>query len=87
MGKPGYPFDVQPQLVSQVIDQVVDQEKILLASKGIRLVTACPAELIWTLDEDLVIGRGRIGRDPRGDTTAATDAVEHAYDGERGSFD
>jgi len=56
VGKPGYPFDLQPQLVSQLIDQVVDQEKILLASKGITLQTACPPELIWTLDEDLVIG-------------------------------
>ena len=56
VGKPGYPFDVQPQLVSQVVDQVVDQEKILLASKGIHLETACAPELIWTLDEDLVIG-------------------------------
>ena len=45
VGKPGYPFDVQPQLVGQDIDQVVDQEKILLASKGIRLETACPPEL------------------------------------------
>ena len=43
VGKPGYPFDVQPQLVSQVVDQVVDQEKILLASKGIRLRDGLPA--------------------------------------------
>lgn len=56
VGKPGYPFDVQPQLVAQVVEQVVDQEKILLVSKGIRLETDFPVDLIWTLDEDLVIG-------------------------------
>ena len=56
VGKPGYPFDVQPQLMAQVVAQVVDQEKILLHSKGIVLETHCPPELIWTLDEDLVIG-------------------------------
>jgi len=56
VGKPGYPFDLQPQLVSQLIDQVVDQEKVLLTSKGITLQTDCPPGLIWTLDEDLVIG-------------------------------
>ena len=47
---------MQPQLVAQVVAQVVDQEKILLQSKGIVLETHCPPELIWTLDEDLVIG-------------------------------
>ena len=56
VGKPGYPFDVQPQLVGQLVTQVVDQEKILLASKGIAMETAFPPDLIWTLDEDLVIG-------------------------------
>ena len=56
VGKPGYPFDVQPQLMAQVVAQVVDQDKILLQSKGIVLETHCPPELIWTLDEDLVIG-------------------------------
>jgi two-component system sensor histidine kinase SenX3 len=56
VGKPGYPFDVNPQLVGQLIDQVVSQEKVLLASKGITLQTDFPAELIWCFDEDLIIG-------------------------------
>ncbi|CDG85398.1 sensor histidine kinase [Janthinobacterium agaricidamnosum] len=56
VGKPGYPFDVQPQMVGQLVSQVVDQEKILLSSKGIVMQTAFPPELIWYFDEDLIIG-------------------------------
>ncbi|WP_317204375.1 HAMP domain-containing sensor histidine kinase [Janthinobacterium sp.] len=56
VGKPGYPFDVRPQLLGQLVEQVVAQEKVLLASRGIALQTSFPAELIWCLDEDLIIG-------------------------------
>lgn len=56
VGKPGYPFDVNPQLVGQLIDQVVAQEKVLLASKGIALHADFPPQLIWCFDEDLIIG-------------------------------
>jgi signal transduction histidine kinase len=56
VGKPGYPFDVAPQMVGQLIEQMVAQEKILLASRNIALETDCPAELIREYDEDLLIG-------------------------------
>ncbi|HEV7816615.1 MAG TPA: HAMP domain-containing sensor histidine kinase [Janthinobacterium sp.] len=56
VGKPGYPFDIQPQMVGQLVEQVVAQEKILLASRHIALETAFPPELIWCYDEDLLIG-------------------------------
>jgi two-component system sensor histidine kinase SenX3 len=56
VGKPGYPFDVNPQLVGQLVEQVVAQERVLLASKGIALQTSFPPELIWCFDEDLIIG-------------------------------
>lgn len=56
VGKPGYPFDARPQLVGQLVEQVVAQEKILLAARAITLHTSFPAELIWCFDEDLIIG-------------------------------
>lgn len=56
VGKPGYPFEAHPQLVGQLVDQVVSQEQVLLDSKGITLQTSFPAELIWCYDEDLIIG-------------------------------
>jgi two-component system sensor histidine kinase SenX3 len=56
VGKPGYPFEVAPQMVNQLIEQVVAQEKVLLASRNITLETDCPADLIRDYDEDLLIG-------------------------------
>ncbi len=56
VGKPEYPFDAHPLQVSQLVEQVVAQDKILLASKGITLATDCDPDLIWCLDEDLIIG-------------------------------
>lgn len=56
VGRPAYPFDAQPHLLSQLVEQVAAQEKILLAAHGITLETACPNELIWCFDEDLLIG-------------------------------
>ena len=56
VGKPAYPFDPQPQLVSQLLEQVVAQETILLSAHGITLETACPDGLMWCFDEDLVLG-------------------------------
>ena len=56
VGKPGYPFDIAPQMVSQLFEQVVAQEKVLLASRNIALETACPVDLIREYDEDLLIG-------------------------------
>lgn len=56
VGKPSYPFEPQPQRVSELIGQVASQARILLASKGIALGLDFPPELIWTYDEDLIIG-------------------------------
>lgn len=56
VGRPAYPFDPAPVQVSELVDQLVAQERVLLQSKGIRLVTELPPDLIWTCDEDLVLG-------------------------------
>jgi two-component system sensor histidine kinase SenX3 len=56
VGKPGYPFEPQPQQIGELVEQVASQARILLQSKGITLDLDYPAELIWTFDEDLVIG-------------------------------
>jgi len=56
VGRPTYPFDPCPQQVGELVQQVASQEKILLASRGIALELAFPPDLIWTYDEDLVIG-------------------------------
>ncbi len=56
VGKPGYPFDPQPQRIGELVEQVASQARVLLHSKGIALDLDFPAELIWTFDEDLVIG-------------------------------
>lgn len=56
VGKPGYPFDVQAVMVSQLVEQVAAQEQILLDSQGITLELDFPAGLIWHFDEDLVLG-------------------------------
>jgi signal transduction histidine kinase len=56
VGKPGYPFDPTQQQISELISQVAAQCKILLQHKGITLDIDFPSDLIWTLDEDLVIG-------------------------------
>ena len=56
VGKPSYPFDPQPQRVSELVAQVASQDRVLLASKGIALDLDFPPELIWCYDEDLIIG-------------------------------
>ena len=56
VGKPGYPFDPQPLEVSQLVQQLVAQESILLSANGITLEISCPADLLWSCDEDLVLG-------------------------------
>lgn len=56
VGKPGYPFDVAPQMVAQLVEQAVAQEHVQLAARGLRVETVFPAELIWCVDEDLVLG-------------------------------
>jgi signal transduction histidine kinase len=56
VGRPAYPFDPAPVQVSELVDQLASQQRVLLQSKGIRLDTEYPADLIWTFDEDLVLG-------------------------------
>jgi two-component system sensor histidine kinase SenX3 len=56
MGNPSYPFDPQPQALSQFIEQIEAQNRVLLDSKGITLESDFPAELIWIFDDDLVLG-------------------------------
>src|SRR5471030_1212982 len=46
VGKPSYPFEPQPQLVSELVGQVASQARILLASKGITLDLDFPPELM-----------------------------------------
>lgn len=56
VGKPGYPFDARPLPLGQLVQQIIGQEKILLASNNITLRTAFPPALIWTCDEELILG-------------------------------
>ncbi|MES2129854.1 MAG: HAMP domain-containing sensor histidine kinase [Pseudomonadota bacterium] len=56
VGKPEYPFDIQPLEVGHLVEQVVSADRILLKSKGITLELDFDPELIWHFDEDLIIG-------------------------------
>jgi signal transduction histidine kinase len=56
VGKPEYPFDLQPIALVQLVDQVVAIGRVLLQSRGIRLELEVEPDLIWHLDEDLVVG-------------------------------
>ncbi|WP_159627712.1 sensor histidine kinase [Massilia puerhi] len=56
VGKPGYPFDVQPLEVGQLIEQVVALERVLIESRGVVLELDIDPELIAHVDEDLIVG-------------------------------
>lgn len=56
VGKPEYPFDMQPLEVGHLVEQVVSAGRILLKSRGIALETDFDPRLIWHFDEDLLIG-------------------------------
>jgi two-component system sensor histidine kinase SenX3 len=56
VGKPEYPFDIQPLELGHLVAQVVSAERILLKSRGITLETDYDPQLIWHFDEDLIIG-------------------------------
>ncbi len=56
VGKPEYPFDMQPLEVGHLVLQVVSAGRTLLKSRGIRLETDFDPHLIWHFDEDLIIG-------------------------------
>jgi signal transduction histidine kinase len=56
VGKPGYPFEAHTIQVRELAEQLAGSQRILLQSKSIELESQYPADLIWTLDEDLVLG-------------------------------
>jgi signal transduction histidine kinase len=56
VGTPAYPFDVQPIEAGQLLDQVVALGRVLLEAKGIALEVEAERDLIWHLDEDLIVG-------------------------------
>ncbi|MFC5481279.1 sensor histidine kinase [Massilia suwonensis] len=56
VGTPEYPFDVQPIEAGQLVEQVVALGRVLLEAKGIALEVDADRDLIWHLDEDLVVG-------------------------------
>ena len=56
VGKPEYPFDIQPLELGNLVEQVVAAERVLLKSKSIALETDFDPALIWHVDEDLIIG-------------------------------
>ena len=56
VGKPTYPFDPNTVPIGELVHQVASQGRVLLASKQIVLDVQFPPELLWTFDEDLVIG-------------------------------
>jgi two-component system sensor histidine kinase SenX3 len=56
VGTPEYPFDVQPIEAGQLLEQVVALGRVLLDAKGIALEVDGDRELIWHLDEDLIVG-------------------------------
>jgi signal transduction histidine kinase len=56
VGKPGYPFDPAAHRISELVDQVKGQARILLQSRGVTLDVDFAPDAIWTFDEDLIIG-------------------------------
>lgn len=56
VGKPAYPFDVQPIEVGQLVEQVVALERVLIESRGVILELDVDPELIAHVDEDLIVG-------------------------------
>jgi signal transduction histidine kinase len=56
VGKPGYPFDMQQLELGQLVEQVVEQQRVLLQSRGVALELDFDPHLIWHLDEDLIAG-------------------------------
>jgi two-component system sensor histidine kinase SenX3 len=56
VGKPGYPFDMQPIETGQLVEQVVALGRVLLESRGIELELEVDPELVMHIDEDLIVG-------------------------------
>ena len=56
VGQPDYPFDVQPIAAGELVEQVAALSRVLLQARGIALDVEVDPDLIWHLDEDLVVG-------------------------------
>jgi two-component system sensor histidine kinase SenX3 len=56
VGKPGYPYDPQLLSITELVQQVGGQNRVLLDSKNIELGTDFDPNLLWVFDEDLVLG-------------------------------
>ncbi|WEF32637.1 HAMP domain-containing sensor histidine kinase [Pseudoduganella chitinolytica] len=56
VGKPTYPFEPNTVPVRELVQQVAGQARVLLESKQIVLELEFDGDLLWTFDEDLVIG-------------------------------
>lgn len=56
VGQPEYPFDVQPIPAVELAEQVAALGRVLLQSRGIAFAVEVDPDLIWHLDEDLIVG-------------------------------
>ena len=56
VGTPEYPFDVQPIVAGELAAQVVALGRVLVEARGIALDVDVETNLVWHLDEDLVVG-------------------------------
>jgi two-component system sensor histidine kinase SenX3 len=56
VGTPAYPFDMQPLELGHLVEQVAALERVLLSSRGIRFELDYDPDLVWHLDEDLIVG-------------------------------
>ena len=56
VGQPEYPFDVQPIRAAELVAQVASLGRVLLQSRGIAFEAEVDPDLIWHLDEDLIVG-------------------------------
>lgn len=56
VGKPEYPFQMEPLEITHLVEQVAAAGRVLLKSKGITLETDFEPDLVWHFDEDLIVG-------------------------------
>ncbi|HWJ93982.1 MAG TPA: HAMP domain-containing sensor histidine kinase [Telluria sp.] len=56
VGKPEYPFDIQPLEAIEFAQQVAASEHIMLQARGLALEVDCDPQLVWHFDEDLIFG-------------------------------
>lgn len=56
IGERLYPFDPQPILLTDFVDDLLALNVPLLSSLNIQLESECPPDLVWHFDEDLIGG-------------------------------